>query len=42
VRQGPAVTWFHSADARLLTGFAERVAGRISLGRGQSSAQRPG
>ena len=42
VRQGPAVTWFHSADARLLTGFAERVAERISLGRGSSSAQRPG
>jgi hypothetical protein len=37
VRQGPSVTWFHSADARLLTGFAERVAERVSLGTGQSS-----
>ena len=26
VRRSGAVTWFHSADARLLTGFAERVA----------------
>ncbi|GAA4348008.1 hypothetical protein GCM10023165_33420 [Variovorax defluvii] len=26
VRQGPTVMWFHSADARLLTGFAQRVA----------------
>ena len=42
VRQGPAVTWFHSADARLLTGFAERVAGRLNLNRGPSSVQRPG
>ncbi|MDM0016100.1 hypothetical protein [Variovorax saccharolyticus] len=27
-RRNGAVTWFHSADARLLTGFAERVAAR--------------
>lgn len=25
-RRNGAITWFHSADARLLTGFAERVA----------------
>lgn len=37
VRQGPAVTWFHSADARLLTGFAERVAERVSPGTEPSS-----
>ncbi|WP_232076674.1 hypothetical protein [Variovorax sp. PBL-H6] len=42
VRQGPTVTWFHSSDARLLTGFAERVAERMALDRGASSAQRPG
>jgi hypothetical protein len=42
VRQGPAVTWFHSADARLLTGFAERVAERIGLDGNRSSGQRPG
>ncbi|VTU39495.1 hypothetical protein H4CHR_04707 [Variovorax sp. PBS-H4] len=42
VRQGPAVTWFHSADARLLTRFAERVAERLPLDRATSSAQRPG
>jgi hypothetical protein len=29
VRRSGAVTWFHSADARLLTGFAERVAERM-------------
>ena len=27
-RRNGAVTWIHSADARLLTGFAERVAAR--------------
>jgi len=27
-RRNGAITWFHSADARLLTGFAERVAQR--------------
>jgi len=37
VRQGPAVTWFHSADPRLLTGFAQRVAERIGQRRGRSS-----
>ncbi|WP_077000643.1 hypothetical protein [Variovorax sp. KK3] len=31
VRQGPVVAWFHSADARLLTGFAERVAERMTM-----------
>lgn len=30
-RRNGAVTWFHSADARLLTGFAERVAERIAM-----------
>lgn len=27
-RRNGAITWFHAADARLLTGFAERVAQR--------------
>ncbi|MDO9360594.1 MAG: hypothetical protein Q7T70_16585 [Polaromonas sp.] len=27
-RRNGAITWFHSADARLLTGFAQRVAQR--------------
>jgi hypothetical protein len=27
-RRNGAITWFHAADARLLTGFAERVAKR--------------
>ena len=30
VRRSGAVTWFHSADARLLTAFAERVAERMA------------
>lgn len=29
-RRNGGVTWIHSADARLLTGFAERVAERIA------------
>ncbi|RZI94591.1 MAG: hypothetical protein EOP78_08585 [Variovorax sp.] len=29
-RRNGAVTWFHSADARLLTGFAQRVAERAT------------
>ena len=32
-RRNGAVTWFHSADARLLTGFAERVAARLAQDR---------
>jgi hypothetical protein len=28
-RRNGSVTWFHSADARLLTAFAERVAARV-------------
>ncbi len=31
VRRGPAATWIHSADARLLTGFAKRVAHHMAL-----------
>lgn len=42
VRQGPAVTWFHSADARLLTGFGERVAECLTADKGQPSVQRGG
>ena len=30
-RRNGAVTWFHSSDARLLTGFAERVAERMTM-----------
>lgn len=31
VRRGAAATWIHSADARLLTAFANRVAQRVAL-----------
>lgn len=31
VRRGAAATWIHSADARLLTAFANRVAHRVAL-----------
>jgi hypothetical protein len=31
-RRNGAVTWFHAADARLLIGFAERVAARSMPG----------
>lgn len=31
-RRNGAITWFHSADATLLTGFAERVAERAAPG----------
>lgn len=31
VQRGAVVTWIHSADARLLTGFANRVAHHMAL-----------
>ena len=38
-RRNGAITWFHAADARLLTGFAERVAQR-SAQRGMDPRRR--
>jgi len=39
VRRSGAVTWFHSADARLLTAFAERVAEGKGLNKRTGPAQ---